>query len=201
MFDRFPNLKLVTTEAGCYWLSDLMWRWDIVYNREYGAAKLSGITAHISKIPSEYVDSNFWAGASNTKVREPNAATRSASTTSCGATIFHTPRERGRTQAVATRNALGHPLDETRRMLGESALDNVYSHLDRVALEELSRKIGPTPEDLGQTDDVDLGKWDELKAAGRPWLTHSSALPPAARGESTRVDCTTHSTIPGGRRT
>jgi predicted TIM-barrel fold metal-dependent hydrolase len=178
VFDRFPNLKFVTTEAGCFWLADLLWRWDTVYNREYGAAKLSGITQYISKLPSEYVDANFWAGASNTKVRELQRRYEiGIDNIMWGNDFPHPEGTWPNTKAWLRETLWDIPIDETRRILGESALDNVYTHLDRTALEERANKIGPTPADLGQTEDVDLRKWDELKAAGRPWLTHHSALP------------------------
>jgi hypothetical protein len=47
---------------------------------------------------------------------------------------------------------------------------------DEAALRPLADKVGPTPAELGQ-EGVDLSKWDELRAAGRPWLTGVEALP------------------------
>jgi predicted TIM-barrel fold metal-dependent hydrolase len=177
VFDRFPRLKFVTTEAGCYWLADLLWRWDMVYDREFGAAKLSGITQYISKRPSAYVDSNFWAGASNTKERELLRRYEIGIDNIMWGSDFPHPEGSWPNTKKRLRESLWDiPVDETRRILGESALDNVYSHLDRSALRELADTIGPTPEELGQTDEVDLTKWDRLKAAGRPWITHQSPV-------------------------
>ncbi|HEX4432729.1 MAG TPA: amidohydrolase family protein [Frankiaceae bacterium] len=177
VFDRFPRLKFVTTEAGCYWLADLLWRWDMVYDREFGAAKLSGITQYISKRPSAYVDSNFWAGASNTKERELLRRYEIGIDNIMWGSDFPHPEGSWPNTKKRLRESLWDiPVDETRRILGESALDNVYSHLDRSALRELADTIGPTPEELGQTDEVDLTKWDKLKAAGRPWITHQSPV-------------------------
>ena len=48
-------------------------------------------------------------------------------------------------------------------------------HFDTKALQPPAEQDGPTPEDLGQTGD-DLQKWEELAAAGRPWLTGKEAL-------------------------
>ena len=110
VFDRFPTLKLVTTEGGCYWLADLMWRWDMVYLKEYGAAKLSGITEYISKLPSDYVDSNFWTGVSNTKVRELQRRYELGIDNIMWG--IRPPAPRGHVaehQEVAARDPLGHP--------------------------------------------------------------------------------------------
>jgi hypothetical protein len=41
--------------------------------------------------------------------------------------------------------------------------------------EPIPAQFGPTPEELGQTG-ADLAKWDELAAAGRPWITSKEAL-------------------------
>ena len=38
-------------------------------------------------------------------------------------------------------------------------------------LQVVADRVGPTPEDLGQTDEAVLAKWDRYKKAGRPWLT------------------------------
>jgi hypothetical protein len=64
-------------------------------------------------------------------------------------------------------------VDETQQMLGGNAA--ACYHFDTAALVPLADRFGPTPEDLGQTGD-DLGKWSELAAAGRPWLTGTEAL-------------------------
>jgi len=36
-------------------------------------------------------------------------------------------------------------------------------------------RIGPTPEELGQTDPSAFAKWDALREVGRPWLTGKEA--------------------------
>ena len=53
-------------------------------------------------------------------------------------------------------------------LLGEAeiAQEGVGQQLQAVA-----DRVGPTPEDLGQTDESVLAKWDRYKTAGRPWLT------------------------------
>ena len=65
------------------------------------------------------------------------------------------------------------PSDETALMLGGNVA-TCYG-FDVGAPRPLADRIGPTPEDLGQTGQ-DLGKWTDLEAAGRPWITGKEAL-------------------------
>ena len=64
--------------------------------------------------------------------------------------------------------------DETAKMLGLNAAEFYGFDLD--ALAPVAERIGPTPEELGQTDPSVLSKWDEIEAAGRPWLSESEAV-------------------------
>ena len=64
-------------------------------------------------------------------------------------------------------------MDETQQILGSNAAE--CYHFDVKALEPLAEQFGPSPDDLGQMGD-DLGKWADLAAAGRPWLTGKEAL-------------------------
>jgi hypothetical protein len=65
------------------------------------------------------------------------------------------------------------PVEETRQMLGLNAAALYGFDLER--LSPLGDRIGPTPDDLGQTGDG-LEKWDEVAAAGRSWITGIEAL-------------------------
>ena len=65
------------------------------------------------------------------------------------------------------------PVDDTRKMLGETAARCYGFDLD--ALRPIAEKIGPTPEDLGQdpslattADDIRRGEWwkDEYQVSG-----------------------------------
>jgi hypothetical protein len=67
------------------------------------------------------------------------------------------------------------PIDDARQILGLTAAD-VYN-FDVAKLQSLADRVGPTPEDLGQTAAVDLQKWDAVEAAGRPWLSGEEVLP------------------------
>ena len=36
MFERFPDLRFGVTECGAFWVNDLLWRMDLVYERDHG---------------------------------------------------------------------------------------------------------------------------------------------------------------------
>ena len=64
-------------------------------------------------------------------------------------------------------------VNKTRQMLGLNQVDFYGFDLD--ALQSVADRIGPSPEELGQSDGQDLSKWDALRNAGRPWLTGKEA--------------------------
>ena len=69
------------------------------------------------------------------------------------------------------------PVDETKQILGLNAAE--FYGFDVDALQPIADEIGPTTEDLGQTDTAAFAKWDDLRAAGRHWLTGREAVPVA----------------------
>ena len=99
VFERFPRLKMAVTEAGCFWVADMLWRMDMMATREHGMRKLVDPRGVLTMLPSEYFDRNCAIGASNTRADASSAAaTRSGSTTSCGGTTSRTPRGHGHTR-------------------------------------------------------------------------------------------------------
>ena len=69
------------------------------------------------------------------------------------------------------------PVDETERILGLNAAE--FYGFDVDALRPIAADIGPTPDELGQTDEQVFHKWDDLRAAGRHWLSGKEAVPVA----------------------
>jgi len=66
VFERFPRLRFGVAECGAFWVNDLLWRMDLVYDRDHGSRKLgSQLTAQMTVRPSEYFDRNCFIGASN----------------------------------------------------------------------------------------------------------------------------------------
>ncbi len=175
VFERFPDLTFVTTECGAFWVPDLLWSSDIVYDREHAAKKLgSQLTAHLPMRPSEYFDRNCFIGASNTRRRELARRYEIGVPNLMWGNDFPHPEGTWPHTKEWLRNAFHDiPVDETQQILGGNAAD--CYHFDTDALRPLADRFGPTPEELGQVDQ-DLGKWADLAAAGRPWLTGKEAL-------------------------
>lgn len=179
VFERFPGLRFGVAECGAFWVNDLLWRMDLVYEREHGARKLGEqLTANMTMRPSEYFDRNCFIGASNTQRVEMARRYEIGVENICWGNDFPHPEGTW----PHTREFLADvfrdiPADETAAMLGLNCAE-VYG-FDPVALQPLVDRIGPTPEELGQTDDH-TEKWAAAKRAGRPWITGIETWPTAA---------------------
>lgn len=171
VFERFSQLKFAVTECGAFWVNDLLWRMDSVFEREHGSKKLGQqLTAGLSMRPSEYFDRNCFIGASNPQRRELARRYEIGVGNLMWGNDFPHPEGTWPHTAEFLQTAFGDiPTDETRAMLGGTAA-SVYG-FDLDALARLVESIGPTAADLGQGDERDLSKWDNLRRAGRPWLT------------------------------
>jgi predicted TIM-barrel fold metal-dependent hydrolase len=181
VFERYPDLRFVVTECGAFWAADLLWTMDTVYDREHGARKLGqALTAKLSRRPSEVFDSNCGIGASNTRRRELARRYEIGVGNMMWGNDFPHPEGTWPHTRKWLRSAFHDiPVDETRAILGGSAAE-MYG-FDTEALAPLAARIGPTPDDLGQTGE-DLDKWTPLAEAGRPWLTGVEAVPVTVAG-------------------
>lgn len=177
VFERFPRLKFVVTECGAFWANDLLWTMDIVYDREHAAKKLgSQLTAPLKLRPSEYFDRNCYIGASNTRRRE--LARRyeiGVGNIMWGNDFPHPEGTWPHTRQWLRSQFFDIPVEETQQILGTNAA--AAYNFDVAALAPLAERIGPAPEDLDQSAAGPLGKWDDLAAAGRPWLSGKEAVP------------------------
>jgi len=175
IFERFPELKFITTECGAFWAADLLWTSDIVYDREHAARKLGkNLTDHLAMRPSEYFDRNCFIGASNTRRRELARRYEIGVGNIMWGNDFPHPEGTWPHTREFLRNAFHDiPVEETSQMLGGNAAACYGFDLD--VLRPLADRYGPSTEDLGQTGE-DLGKWTDLAAAGRPWLTRKEAF-------------------------
>jgi predicted TIM-barrel fold metal-dependent hydrolase len=181
VFERFPRLRMSVVEAGCFWVADLLWRTDMIAKKDHGARKMgSAARGQLSMLPSEYFDRNCGIGASNTRRRE--LARRyeiGVDNIMWGNDFPHPEGTWPYTREFLKDRFWDIPVDETRKILGLNAAE--FYHFDLAKLAPVAERIGPTPEELGQTDSSVLSKWSELEAAGRPWLTGQEAVPvPAA---------------------
>ena len=176
VFERHPGLRFAVTECGAFWAADLLWSMDTAYDREHGARKLGQqLTAGLSMRPSEYFDRNCAIGASNTRRRELARRYEIGVGNLMWGNDFPHPEGTWPHTRQWLRDAFGDiPVDETAAILGANAAE--FYGFDVEALQPLADRIGPTPDDLGQTG-ADLSKWDGLRAAGRPWRTGVEAVP------------------------
>ena len=176
VFERHPSLRFCVTECGAFWAADLLWSMDTAYDREHGARKLGDqLTAGLSMRPSAYFDRNCGIGASNTRRRELARRYEIGVGNLMWGNDFPHPEGTWPHTRQWLRDAFHDiPVDETAAILGLNAAE--FYGFDVDALRPLADKVGPSPEDLGQTGD-DLAKWSALREAGRPWLTGVEALP------------------------
>ena len=153
--------------------------WTGIWSSEHAAKKLgSQLTAGLKMRPSEYFDRNCSIGASNTRRRELARRYEIGVGNIMWGNDFPHPEGTWPHTKEWLRNAFWDlPVDETQAILGTNAA-SVYN-FDADALAPLVERIGPTPDELGQTgaeSDGRLDKWAEVAAAGRPWITGTEAV-------------------------
>ena len=132
----------------------------------------------------EYVDRNCFIGASQHQAARARAcATRSASTTSVGATTSRTRRAPGRTRGLAAKTFGDMPIDETRRMLGLNAAEVFGFDVEALTPHRQADRPDPGRSRSGHGGGPDGARlddrWAAVKDVGRHWLTgHDFALIP-----------------------
>ncbi len=176
VFERFPRLRMAITEAGSFWAADMLWRLDMMSMRDHGARKMADTHGIMKMLPSEYFDRNCGIGSSNTRRRE--LARRyeiGVGNIMWGNDFPHPEGTWPYTREFLKDRFWDVPEDETAQILGLNAAEFYNFDLDKLA--PIADRIGPTPEELGQTDASVVAKWDDLKKAGRPWLTDEEAVP------------------------
>ena len=175
VFERFPRLRMAVTEAGSFWAADMLWRLDMMATRDHGAqdgrhagptprccrASTSTVTADRVVEHSPARDRRYEIGVGNimwgNDFPHPEGTwpyTRSSSRTASGTCRSTRPSA---CSASAWRSSTASTSPSCSRSPAASA----------------------PPDDLGQTDPSVFAKWDDLKAAGRSWLTGVEALPVA----------------------
>lgn len=122
--------------------------------------------------PHEYLDRQLFICATNTKRRE--LAQRyeiGVDNILWGSDFPHPEGTWPDTRAWLRRTFHDIPVAETRRMLGLAAAEVFGFDVER--LTPLARRIGPTPADLGQSDDQTAvaASWARSREVGRHWLT------------------------------
>ncbi|MGI9579308.1 MAG: amidohydrolase family protein [Microthrixaceae bacterium] len=153
-FDKFPNLKYAPVECGSYWLGDLLWKADTSFGANPKVKKLSALTKGlIQKLPSEYVGTNVFIGASTMSREE----LRRRWVNGIDALMWGTDYPHPEGSWPHTRERLENDfqqisVEDTRLLLGLNAV-RCYD-LDLPALEKIAADVGPTPEQLNQNADL-----------------------------------------------
>lgn len=157
VFERHPALRIVFTEQRTNWITETLRDLDSVYAEDLQYHLLSGKGArsewyqrpNLSKQPSEYWAQNCFVGAS---FLAPFEAARfhdfGMQNIMWGSDYPHLEGTWPVTRQALRNTFSGIPEADTRRILGETALD-VY-HLDADRMRAVADKIGPTPSDLDQ---------------------------------------------------
>lgn len=149
-FDRFPGLKYAVVECGSYWLGDLLWKADTTFGANAKVKKLNSRTKGlIARLPSEYLGSNVFIGASTMSREE----IRRRHVNGIDALMWGTdyPHPEGSWPHTVERLETDFrevSIEDTRRLLGLNAIE-CYG-LDGDALAAVAARVGPTPEDLHQ---------------------------------------------------
>ena len=175
VFERFPTLKMAVTEAGCFWAADMLWRMDMMATREHGMRKMVDTRGTLTMLPSEYFDRNCAIGASNTRRRELGRRYEiGVGNIMWGNDFPHPEGTWPYTREFLKDRFWDVPVDETAQILGLNQAE--FYGFDLAKLQQVADRIGPTPDDLGQTDPSAAAKWLPWKEAGRPWLTGRDAF-------------------------
>jgi predicted TIM-barrel fold metal-dependent hydrolase len=149
-FDKFPGLKYSVVECGSYWLGDLLWKADTTFGASGKVKKLSARTKGlIEKLPSEYMGTNVFIGASTMSREELRRRHRNGIDALMWGTDY--PHPEGSWPHTCERLETDFQeisVEDTRLLLGLNAVE-CYD-LDLPALTEIAERVGPTPEKLNQ---------------------------------------------------
>ena len=174
-FDKFPGLKYVVVECGSYWLGDLLWKADTSFGANSKVKKLNSRTKGlIQRLPSEYIGSNVFIGASTMSSEE----IRRRHVNGVDALMWGTdyPHPEGSWPHTVERLETDFrdvSIEDTRQLLGLNAM--ACYDLDNDGLLEVAARVGPTPEQLHQDpslrtapDAVRTARW-WFDSYGIPW--------------------------------
>ena len=123
VFERYPRLKYVVTEAAAYWAADMMWKWDQYMGGGHTTKKMAALLkGKISKLPSDYFGENLFIGASTMSREE----IRRRHVLGCDVVMWGTdyPHPEGtwpHTQERLRSDFGGIPVEDARKLLGETA--------------------------------------------------------------------------------
>jgi predicted TIM-barrel fold metal-dependent hydrolase len=162
VFERYPELKYVLTEVTGDWWTPHAVEMDSIYRDPIAGIDLQRL---MPRPPSSYMATNVWFGASFPSHSEAVSAVEGgyAKRVQWGADYphaegaWHYSEDPGAPSVV--RLSLAHtfhglPLTDVRDMVGGATIE-CYD-LDRVALQAIADRIGPTPAELGSKPDLSV---------------------------------------------
>lgn len=167
-FDRFPGLRYAVVECGSYWLGDLLWKADTTFGANFKVKKLNSRTKGlIQRLPSEYVGTNVFIGASTMSPEE----IRRRHANGVDALMWGTDYPHPEGSWPHTRDRLETDfqqvsVEDTRLLLGLNAV-RCYD-LDLPALTQIAEQVGPRPTDLHQ--DLSLRTPPDAIRTARWWF-------------------------------
>ena len=150
-FDKFPNLRYAPVECGSWWLGDLLFKTDAVFGgRNWKVKKMASRTKGlIQKLPSEYIGTNVFIGASTmSKVELRRRYVNGIDALMWGTDYPHPEGSWPHTLERLETDFQEIPVEETRLLLGLNAV-RCYD-LDLDGLTKIAEDIGPTPLELNQ---------------------------------------------------
>ena len=167
-FDRFPGLRYAVVECGSYWLGDLLWKADTTFGANFKVKKLNSRTKGlIQRLPSEYVGTNVFIGASTMSPEE----IRRRHANGVDALMWGTDYPHPEGSWPHTRDRIETDfqqvsVEDTRLLLGLNAV-RCYD-LDLPALTRIAEEVGPRPTDLHQ--DLSLRTAPDAIRTARWWF-------------------------------
>ena len=175
-FERFPDLKFVVTEAAAYWAPDMMWKWDQYMGGGHTTKKLAAmLQGKISKLPSDYFGTNIFIGASTMSREEIRRRYIIGTDVVMWGTDYPHPEGTWPHTLAKLQADFAHvPVDDTADLLGLTAA-KVYG-FDLDELRPIARRIGPSPDLLGQ--DPTLRSDPAERAGARWWKAEYGVQPP-----------------------
>ncbi len=167
VFERYPALRFVVTEAAAYWAPDMMWKWDQYMGGGHTTKKLAAMLAgKISKLPSDYFGTNIFIGASTMSKEEIRRRyVIGTDVVMWGTDYPHPEGTWPNTMPRLKADFADVPVDDTAQMLGLTAA-KVYG-FDLDVLRPIAARIGPTPDSFGQ--DATLRSDPDVKQSARWW--------------------------------
>ncbi len=170
VFERFPKLRYIITEAGCAWVPEMLQQLDMFWKRISGGVAgefqfAEGVTT--PEPPSFYARRNCWYGASSPSPREIAERELVGVDKICWGSDY--PHYEG--TYPNSRKSFRHTFHDVaekdvRAMLGGNSAELYAFDLDKLA--PLAAKFGPIPEEVAQPLSPDEVPRQVHTAAFRP---------------------------------